>query len=164
MEKLKNLINSAVGTEGALDIPAYWMNKILTSIGEKIEDLNEKIDEKNNKANSNDVVIFYSGTAYNVVNLTTNEVLDSRDNVGNFVSYIPETKTLTTSQSSIGIEGSVLEPFYVGTNSFDYMLPAQIGVSRNWGRYIDIAKHTATDLYLKFANGNKYQIAWEYQS
>lgn len=164
MENLKNLINSIVGTEGNLDIPAYWMNKILTSIGEKIEDLNEKIDKKNDKSNQNDVVIFYSGTAYNVVNLTTNEVLDSRNNVGNFISYIPETKTLTTSQSSIGIEGSVLEPFYVGTSSFDHMLPAKIEVSRSWGRYIDIAKYTNTDLYLKFENGNKYQIAWEYQS
>lgn len=45
MEKLKNLINSTVGTEGDLDIPAYWMNKILISISEKIEDLNDKIDE-----------------------------------------------------------------------------------------------------------------------
>lgn len=164
MENLKNLINSAVGTEGALDVPAYWMNKILTSIGEKIEDLNEKIDEKNNKANSNDIVIFYSGTAYNVVNLTTNKVLDSRNNTADFISYIPETKTLTTSQSSIGIEGSLLEPFYVGTNSFDDMFPIQIGALRSWARYSDITKFAATDLYLKFENGNKYQIAWEYQS
>ena len=58
----------------------------------------------------------------------------------------------------------MLEPFYVGTSSFDHMLPAKIEVSRSWGRYIDIAKYTNTDLYLKFENGNKYQIAWEYQS
>lgn len=164
MEKLKNLINSTVGTEGNLDIPAYWMNKILTSIGEKIEDLNEKIDEKNSKSNSNDIVIFYSGTAYNVVNLTTNEVLDSRDNTSDFISYVPETKTLTTSKNSIGIEGSLLEPFYVGTLSFDNMFPIQIGAQRSWARYSDIAKYHATDLYLKFENGNKYQIAWESQS
>lgn len=45
MENLKKLINSTVGTEGDLDIPAYWMNKILTTISEKIEDLNDKINE-----------------------------------------------------------------------------------------------------------------------
>lgn len=45
MEKLKNLINLTVGTEGNLDIPAYWMNKILTSIREKIEDLEKKTSD-----------------------------------------------------------------------------------------------------------------------
>lgn len=45
MEKLKNLINSTVGTEGALDIPAYWMNKILSDLQKLIKATNNKVDE-----------------------------------------------------------------------------------------------------------------------
>lgn len=45
MENLKNLINLTVGTEGDLDIPAYWMNKILSVLQESIKATNNKIDD-----------------------------------------------------------------------------------------------------------------------
>jgi hypothetical protein len=104
-QELKKLINKSIGTKGSLEIPSFWMNKILEDMMNLLQENNENADEwrelyekelkklKNNITDKSDKILINSYEQSYMVN-----------------PNVYTTHTITSSVNNSIILGSVSDP------------------------------------------------------
>jgi hypothetical protein len=141
-QELKKLINKSIGTKGSLEIPSFWMNKILEDMMDLLQENNENADKwmelyekelkklKNNITDKSDKILINSYEQSYMVN-----------------PNVYTTHTITSTANSSIILGSVSDPSIYN----EYIMEINCTVTPSVIEFTDSNNNT---INIKWANEN----------